>query len=173
MKSRFYELAQTIFVYVDSWDDPRITPAMTRMYARKSYVKSATAMYTESLLRQFRADSNAPVFRVRQSVDRHVRSCSSAEYTRASLSSVSSLNHQLKEPETLVFHPWAVYECTTNDSAGRYNQSTIALLVDVPSEQVVNDFSNFLIWIAPAGTQYVEFLGNGQMPTKDELRCMG
>ena len=173
LKSRFYELAQTIFVYVDSWDDPRITPAMTRMYARKSYVKSATAMYTDGILRQFRADPNRPVYRVRESVDRHARKGSSAEYTRASPSSVSSLNHQLKEPETLVFHPWAVYECTTNDSAGRYNQSTIALLVDVPSEQVVNEFSNFPIWIAPAGMQYVEFLGDDELPTKDELRSMG
>ena len=74
---------------------------------------------------------------VHKSLDRHARKQSSAEYTCASTSSISSLNHQLKEPETLVFHPWALYECTMNDAAGRYNQSTIPLLVDVPIQQVV------------------------------------
>ena len=67
-------------------------------------------MYTDGILCQFRADPNIPIYRVRKSVDRHTRKGSSAEYTRASPSSVPSLNHQLKvkEPETLVFHPWAV-----------------------------------------------------------------
>ena len=32
-----------IFQYADNWDDARITRHVTRMYARKAYVKSATS----------------------------------------------------------------------------------------------------------------------------------
>ena len=105
---------------------------MTRMYSRKVSVKSATALYTDSLLRQLN-DQNDITFRVCNSIDRHARRGSNAEYTNASIGSIASLNHQLREPQILIFHPWCVYECTTNDKNGQYNQSTITLLVDVPS----------------------------------------
>ena len=84
------------------------------------------------------------------------------------------LNNQLNEPEILVFHPWDLYECTANERTGRYHQSTVALLIDVPSQQVLDSFGTFPICIAPPGTHNVGFLnGDSERPTTDELQEIG
>ena len=82
------------------------------MYSWKVSIKSSTALYTDSLLRQLN-DQNDITFRVCNSIDQHARRGSNAEYTNASTGSIASLNYQLREPQTLIFHPWVVYECTT------------------------------------------------------------
>jgi hypothetical protein len=94
-----------------------------------------------------------------------------AEYSRASDRSTSLLNNQLREPDLLVLVEWGVYECTINDPNGRqYNQSTLAILIDVPSAEDVAAFRPFNVWVAPPGTQYVTFLNDGsEKPSKDDL----
>ncbi len=133
LKHRFIHLTSTVFTYFDNWGDYRIVLEITRMYSWKVFVKSATALHTDSLLRQIN-DQNDITIRVRNSIDQHARRGSNAEYTNTSIGSIASFNHQLREPQTLIFHPWCVYECTTNDKNGQYNQSTIDLLIDVSSQ---------------------------------------
>ena len=58
-----------------------------------------------------------------------------------------------------------VYECTTNDTNGRYCQSQFAFMLDLPSQEAVEKFEAIKVWIAPAGTQYISFDQNN-MPTK-------
>ena len=167
-KARFEWLVANIFTFVQDFNDPRITAQMARMFARKSKVKSSTALYTESLLSSLEA-SNDTQFHIRNSVDHQVRSGTAGDYTSASASTVKSLNNHLKEPQKLIFYEWGLYECTTNKS-GQYNQSNLALLVDLPSQEVLDTFSPFPIWIAPPGTQYIDFLDNeADRPTKAQL----
>jgi len=54
------------------------------------------------------------------------------------MSFVSSLLHQglLNDPDQL----------------GRYNQSSLALLLDLPPMQIVQHYPSITMWIAPAGT---------------------
>ena len=44
-----------------------------------------------------------------------------AEYGPASIQCIKSLNKDLKEPSELIFFSGRVYECTINDSRGRYS----------------------------------------------------
>ena len=137
---------------------------MSRMFARKSKVKNATALYTDSLVTQLeeqQQESNSILYHIRLSVDSQARSGTTSDYFNASARTVKSLNIQLKEPEKLVLVPWSVYECTTNHSTGRYNQSNLALLVDLPSRDTLDNFATFPIWIAPPATQFIDFLSNG------------
>ena len=63
-KIRFYELLE-IFQYADNWDDARITRHVTRMYACKKYVKSATRLFTEAFINELAADPNSPPYVIR------------------------------------------------------------------------------------------------------------
>ena len=63
-KIRFHELLE-FFQYAVNWDDPRITRHVTRMYARKAYVKSATRIFTEALISELAADPNSPPYVIR------------------------------------------------------------------------------------------------------------
>ncbi len=44
-----------------------------------------------------------------------------------------------------------------NDPQGRYNQSSLALLLELPQGQTVVSFLPITMWIAPAGTTDLDF----------------
>ena len=116
------------------------------MYACKAYVKSATRLFTEALISELAADQNSPLYVSCTSSDSQARMGTRAEYSNATERSRTSLNNQLREPDILVLVEWGIYECTINDPNGHnYNQSTLSILVDVPSIQVVNAFHSFKV----------------------------
>ena len=164
-----------IFQYANNWEDARITHNVTCMYTRKAYVKSATRLFTEALNSELAADPNSPSYVILTSSNSQVRMGTRAEYSNATERSRTLLNNKLREPDMLVLVEWGVYECTINDPNGRnYNQSTLTIVVDVPSLQDINAFRSFNVWVAPPGTQYVTFLHDGsEKPSKDDLRIMG
>jgi hypothetical protein len=89
----------------------------------------------------------------------------------ASVETKKTLNKKLREPEKLVLYKHGLYECTMNDPMGRYNQSSLALLLQLPQRQTIESFLPITMWIAPAGTTDLDFLSfhNGQ-PTPDQLK---
>ncbi len=58
-----------------------------------------------------------------------------------------------------------------NDPQGRYNESSLALLLDLPQRQNVVSFLPITMWIAPSGTTDLDFASfrNGQ-PMSDQLK---
>ena len=175
LKSRFYDLAGNIFTFATDWADPKITRHTTRMYARKTYVKSATRLFTDSLINDVQSDPmQEGQYRIRPSLDSQVRVGSRSEYSNADSHSVKALNDALREPDLLCLVQWGVYECTINDPGGNFNQSTICVLVDVPDASVINSFGTFPVFIAPPGSQIVEFLYDGSdRPSKEQLKEWG
>ena len=101
----------------------------------------------------------------------HTRS-TNAEYNDASAISKKKLNKELKEPSEIVFFPGGVYECTINDSRGRYNQSQLAFMATLPSHQTVDRFDAIPLWIAPPGTHVIPF-DQHNIPTENELKDKG
>ena len=92
----------------------------------------------------------------------------------ASVETKKTLNKKLREPEKLVLYKHGLYECTMNDPKGRYNQSSLALLLELPQGHTVESFLPITLWIAPAGTTDLDFMSfhNGQ-PTPDQLKDLG
>ena len=126
-------------------------------------------MYTDSIIQQFENNQDSEYY-VRRSRDTHVRSRGLAEWTDANAATIRSLNNSLKEPEKLVLFPWGVYECTQNDTNGQYLQSNLAVLVDMPSTDALNNFGTFPIFIAPPSTQSIDSLQDGaERPSKEAL----
>jgi hypothetical protein len=171
-RERFFELAGRLFRYVQDWDSHHVTSGMAHVYARKKYVKSATTMYTESLYAKLRDEGLNPY--IRTALDSQVRLNTAADYVGANDSTVRSLNNALREPEKLVIYPWCVYEITTNDSRDRYNYSNLAVLVDMPDSQTLDSFSEFPLFLAPAGSNSLDILEEGRdRPTKQQLLALG
>ena len=77
------------------------------------------------------------------------------EYGLATGKIIKALNKYLKVPSELVFFAGGIYECTINDSNGRYNQSQLAFMLDIPSQDAVNIFDSITLWIAPSGPQII------------------
>jgi hypothetical protein len=89
----------------------------------------------------------------------------------ASVKTKKTLNKKLREPEKLVLYKHGLYECTMNDPQGRYIQSSLALLLELPQGKNFEFSLPITKWIAPAGTTDLDFASfcNGQ-PTSDQLK---
>ncbi len=88
------------------------------------------------------------------------------EYLPASVETKKTLNKKLREPEKLVLYKHGLYECTMHDPQGRYNQSSLALLLELPQGQTVESFLPITMWIAPAETTDLDLLHKfSQWPT--------
>ena len=72
-----------------------------------------------------------------------------------------------------MFFECGFYECTVNDPdpRGRCNQSSLALMLDLPPIHIVESFLPITMWIAPAGTTdfYFTSFPNGH-PSSDQLK---
>ena len=101
------------------------------------------------------------VYRISRSTDTQQTRSTLAKFYAASEQSVKSLNKDLKEPTELVFFVGGVYEFTINDQRGRYIQSQLAYMLDLPSQDSVDQFNAIPLWIAPPGTHNVLGLGLG------------
>ena len=117
-------------------------------------------------------DTESIVYRIAHSRDSQRTRSTNAEYSDASDNSIKALNKELKEPSQIVFFAGGVYECTINDSRGRYNQSQLAFMVNLPPQQLIDRYDAIPLWIAPPGTQHFDFDQNN-IPSEDELKEKG
>ena len=114
--------------------------------------------YIESIKHQLQND--LVTYRLALERDKQRTRSTNAEYGLATEQSIKALNKDLKEPSELVFFASDIYECTINNSNGRYNQSQLAFMLDIPSQDTVDQFDSIPLWIAPAGTQRIDFNNN-------------
>ena len=87
-----------------------------------------------------------------------------------------SMNNHFREPQKLVFSPYTLYECTTNDKKRRYAHTNIVLLIEVPSRQILDGFGRIEMLLAPSHLQHVSFLDDPTIeryPSKEDLIDQG
>ena len=94
------------------------------------------------------------------------------EYSQASAQSVRYLNKEIREPTEIVLFSEGIYECTINDIRGRYSQSQLAFLLEVPAQDSIDKFDRIALWISPPGTQVIDF-NKDKLPSKEQLRTLG
>ena len=169
LKLEFTELAGRILTFVDNWNDPRIGPNMMRTFSRIRPAQEALNEYRECIKNQL--NEEVIICCISKSSDTQRTRSTRAEFYPASEQIIKSLNKELKEPEEIVSFVGAVYECTINDQRGRYSQSQLALMLDLPSRDIVEQFHAIPLWIAPPGTHAVQF-NHLNVPSREDLQSM-
>ena len=147
---------------------PPLHPTQLGFFANNVPVTASLESYTDALVTRFINDGTLHLISL--SCDSQRGSSFIGEYLPASVESKLTLNKKLREPEKLILYKHGLYECTMNDPQGCYNQSSLALLLELPLRQTVESFQSIFMWIAPAGTTDLDFASfrNGQ-PTSDQL----
>jgi hypothetical protein len=135
-------------VFVDSWSAPEITPSTYRLYGKKHPAKEASKRFVE----QIRQRSDIGILREHYSDDVENPLFSHCDWTKASESTKASLDNKVKEPRTLLLYRGAVYEFTYNDR-GKFSQSQIGLLYDVPLQIDLDRCKKFNTLVAPPGVK--------------------
>ncbi len=120
-----------------------------RLFEKKVPVTASLKKYTNAIVAWFIADDTLHLIHL--SSDSQRGSSSIGKYLPASVEIKKTLNKNFREPEKLVLYKHGLYECTMNDPPGQYNQSSLALLLELPKEHTVESFLPIAMWITPAG----------------------
>lgn len=139
--------------FVTSWDDKRITRSTLRLFGRRDPVRNAIEKFYSDTEQQFAQQPGGCLLRVRMSEDLQVAVESHGSHQSATTQVSKLLDKDTREPRKLLFFKHAVYQFTFNDPGNSFSQSRLAILVDLPSQQQLDNWEPVSIFAAPAGVK--------------------
>jgi len=143
----FRSLIEQCCTFVDDWNDPQLRPNMLRVFGKKAAAREAE----RALLAQAKQQFGHIISRA--AIDQE--STPEGNWIDATPHATRTLCRKLKEPSTLYFFPFAQYEITFNDANGRFSQSQLAVLVNLPTQEQVDKFEPIPLLVAPEGCKTV------------------
>ena len=158
----FIELISNHCTFVPSWDDSIINEKTYRLYSKKVPAKAASRQYAERVKRCLRPNQ----YISRTALDVEKQRFSHSEWYASSQSTIDQIEIIRKEPTELLFFRGGQYEFTFNKD-GKFSQSQMALLYDLPSQEDVESFRKIKILCAPPGLK--NFAIDVDNVTKEEL----
>lgn len=147
------------FTFVDSWQDPRITPSTFRVYSKQVPAKEAAKNFLISVRATIPPNERIH----RKSLDYEKRRRSRRDWVMSSESTSTALESRLKEPRELLFFRGAVYQCTYNEDE-KFNQSQHAFCFDLPSQEDVDMFRPVKVLLFPPTMKYENFQYRPDLP---------
>jgi DNA replication protein DnaC len=129
--------------FVSDFDDVRILPSTLRMFGKKN----AAAKATEKLLNQMKRKHGEAMISCEANDQ---ESSVEGVFVAASQATSRYLTSQVKEPSTLWFYPGALYEITYNKK-NAFNQSQLAVLINVPDNTQIEERKSIEVVVAPPG----------------------
>ena len=147
----FISLCSDYLTFVDDWNDNRIPPSTIRLYSKKVPAKEAAKQFSERVRRFY----NNEDLRERESNDIEKSRYSQQDWYTASDSTSNILDQKVKEPRSLILFKGAIYTCTFNDSNEVFCYSQMALLFELPSQDILDNWKKFNILLAPPGIKEI------------------
>ena len=145
----FRQLLGDHCTFVDSWDDPCITTNVFRLFGKHAAALAAETAFLHKVQVEHGAACIACHAEDLQSaIESH------GQWQPASPQTSRMLSRKLKERKILYFYPNGVYEMTYNKD-GHFSTSQLALLIQSPTQQHVDNFLPVPILLAPEGVKHV------------------
>jgi predicted GIY-YIG superfamily endonuclease len=173
-KLRLAKLLQENIIFLDSFDDPAIPADAVYVFGRKEPCRAAERIMIERMKLMY-----AGIFRMIQCHDEE--STTGGNWHPANEGTSRRLDKKVKQQRELVFYPNAKFEFT-QVLKGKFNQGQLALMVDVPSTEIIDNKLPIKVFAAPSGVknfppaeQYNEgwLLENGWTTVKVPLKTSG
>ena len=148
----FINLCSEHLTFVDDWDDERITPTTMRLYSKKVPARESSRLFVAGAMRDI-AECDR-ITRLADDVEKFRHS--NAEWIPARDKTVAALEQKVKEPKELLFFRGAVFEITFN-SEGKFSNTQLALLYELPLRQDLADWKRIKVLKAPDGCKSIEY----------------
>ena len=142
----FKNLLSKTCTFVPTWDSPIITPNVHRVYGKKKPAKEASEDYLTTVKGKLKNEQYLEV----ESLDVQLSYNSHEEWQTASDGTRAFLDHILKEPRVLLFFIGGKYTFTYNEE-GKFSQSQLGLLLEMPEFDDVKNFRKIPMLVAPPG----------------------
>ena len=130
-----------------------ILPSTIRLYSKKIPVRDAAKQFADRVKRHFQLNDICE----RESDDVEKSRFSQQEWNMARYQNIIQLDNKTKEPRSLLFFRGAIYLFTFNDPQGKFNQSQMCFLYDLPSQQHLNEWKKIKLIVAPPGSKEIIF----------------
>ena len=150
----FANLASDTFTFVPSWNHEIITPDVFRIFLKKIPAQACMANYIDQVCQRLTPEE----YIMRSSEDTQKRITSQSEWINASNYTQKILNKKVKEQPLILFFVGALFEFTQNE-AGKFSQSQLCLLLELPTNEDIQEFCRIKVMVAPPGLK--EFFYEG------------
>ena len=137
-------LISEYYTFVETWNDPIITPDVFRAYGKKLPANAACMNYIEQVKNQLNEDQ----YIIQDSQDYEKSQHSLEDWRVASPYTREKLDKMCKEPRKILFFKGAVYECTYNKK-GHFSHTQLAILLDLPTNEDLQSFRDIYLYVAP------------------------
>lgn len=144
--SEFRRLLRNTLSFADDWNDDQIDHRTFQIYGRKKPAYETIQEYNTSVKRKLRVSE----YRISKAEDVQLPRSSHQEWVNATINTIKCLNNKVKEIEELIFFKGGIYACTYNEE-NKFSQSQIAILMELPSQEHINEMKKFDILITPPG----------------------
>ena len=158
-------LLRDVPTFVTDWSSSEISSDTYRLYARKTPANEATNSFVDNI----RSNIQNENLREKSAIDKERIRLSHNEWANASQDTSKKLDKKVKEPFTLLLFKGGIYEFTHNKE-GLYSQGQMALLYDLPEQEVLQRNGKFKVLAAPTGLHDINFDND---ETKEEYIDMG
>ena len=173
IKTRFMNLVESNFNFLNSWNDERLPPNCQRMYSRRKPAAEAADTAATAMVRSLKNRNKEYRECVSEDLEQVDGSRASLrEATNAQI--IAELNRKVNEPKRLVLFRGGLYESTVNGNG--YNQSSLLLMVNVPSDEDIKSWNPIKLFVPPntrsteASRQMIDV---DNLPTENQLRRDG
>ena len=157
--NEFETLLSNTCTFVHDWSSPEITPSTVRFYAKRLPALQATKDFIENMKTTISAQHR----RERDSEDVQKQSSSREDWVTASTTVSNALDKKCRKlAKKILFFKGGVYEFTFN-KPNQFSTTQIAILLNLPRQEDLNNFRPIKVLAAPIGTKDVEY---------DEDKCL-
>jgi predicted GIY-YIG superfamily endonuclease len=144
-KLRLTKLLQENVNFLDSFDDPTIPADAVYVFGRKEPCRAAEKIMIERMKLM-----HAGMFRTVKCHDEE--STTGGNWHPANEGTSRRLDKKLKQQRELVFYPNAKFEFT-QVLKNKFNQGQLALMINVPSDNILDDKLPVKVFAAPSGVK--------------------
>jgi predicted GIY-YIG superfamily endonuclease len=142
------ELLERHCTFVESWSDASITPTMLRCFGKKAAIRQEGLRFMNEI------GSSGRTVLYREADDFELSNLSHSQWQPATAPVIRALTKDVREPKVLPFYELAVYEMTYN-KPGHFTHSQIAVLAEMPTNEMLRSFENVQVMLAPVGCKSV------------------
>lgn len=147
-KVEFINLICSHCTFVDSWNNPIITPDTIRILGTRKGVQTAETAYYKKIQDQ------GHLIVTRKSEDFENLKTSHGTWKPASNKVIELLNKLVREPEELKLHRGLIVEITFNNGT-LWSNGQIGVIIDLPDQTVLQNWKPFPILLAPPGIRHL------------------
>jgi predicted GIY-YIG superfamily endonuclease len=149
VRQQLKDLVKNSCTFVNNWDDPLVQRDALRMFATQRARRDAEKRMLAKVKQQHRNNmlcAHAQDF----------ESSTEGNWVKATKATSRLLVQvgKVKEPKELYFYPRAIYEITFNRE-GRFSQSQLSVLAEMPSFADVRNFEPVTLYVAPEGMKAI------------------